>query len=256
MKIPKRYWAVLVGGIFGLMGCVGISEKNAIIETVGNETTLQTRLLKHAVYDGSDGKTELAMFSTSNRKKLKNMKWDGVWHCLGYIKARKYYLLVGEFQTGAFLPLLRMKYLSADGNVTLDSRYRWNFPKSDSESHGWMGFGAVPNPDLSFVAFVGCLDESPMSVMILDTQKDEMKVLGRAPAPPPIKDPHWREEALKHPLNDWVWGGPSVDGFEEMDAGVIEFDKDKVTVSYGDDTPVKRADKRIFKTWDLKKVFQ
>jgi|GEM_PF-1670886 hypothetical protein len=252
---------LLFGAILAVLGvvlcCNDYLRKEPVKESSGDATFLQTRLLKHAQYDGDDGRTEITVLSKVEHKRLKKLRWKGVWHCVGYIRSSQAFLLVGEFQVGAWLPLTKIRYLSAEGNEAIDSRCQRNYPKSQEELGGWMGFSVIPNDDLSFISFIGCFEGSAMSLMVLDAQKDELKVLGAAPAPPPISDPYWLKEVQRMIAEDheWAWGGPGADGYIPMDDGVIVYKDDKLIVSYGDDTPVRRAVKRTYKTWDLNKVF-
>ena len=87
--------------------------------------------------------------------------------------------------------------------------------------------------------------------MVLNTDKDLIKVLGDPPAPPPISDPYWQKEALRQCEGKWEWDFPCFDGYVEMDSGIITFKNNNIYVSYGKDTVDKRSDKRRIKSWKL-----
>jgi hypothetical protein len=217
---------------------------------IGKHSNLQTFVTENLAYDGTAGKTKISIIG-SDKKILKNIFLDGIWHCLGYVANRKCFLLVGEFQVGAWLPLTKIKYLSEVNFKIVDSKYFYKWPKNQNDPSGWTGVCAYPSENLKYVAFVGSLDNDEIKLMVLNTDKDSMEVLGEAPAPPPISDPHWQKEALRQCPGEWQWDFPCVDGYVEMDNGIIKFNKDTLTVSYGHDTVIKRSIKRKIKVWSL-----
>jgi hypothetical protein len=163
-------------------------------------------------------------------------------------------LFAGEFQVGALSALTEMKYLSEKSFLEKDSKYRLGVPKGS----GWTSYTSASSEGLKYVAFVGQLYDDQWGLMVLNTETDVMKHLGTPPAPPPVTDPHWLKEVQRMMAEDheWAWGGPGADEYIPMDKNIVVFKNDKMIVSYGHDTPVKRAEKRIYRTWDLKKVFK
>jgi len=78
---------------------------------------------------------------------------------------------------------------------------------------------------------------------VLDIERDVVKELGPAPAPPP--------NALARDIckgEPFEWGTCWGDRYVEMDVGIISFKPDDVLeVSYGDDSLRARAKKRLIR---------
>ncbi len=243
---------ILLAATLLLSSCTLLNKNTPSKLILGKNLALQTLVLETPEYDGSYGKTKISIYSVPDNKKTKDFVLEGIWHCLGYITSRKSFFLVGEFQEGACLPLTKIKYLSEDNYEVTDSKYRYNAIKGDNDPLSWNALTAVPSEDLKYIAFVGDLGKANTRLIVLNTDKDLMTVLGDPPAPPPISDPYWQKEALRQSPDNWVWDFPCVDGYVEMDNGIIRFNKDTLSVSYGNDTVIKRSGKRKTKTWKLK----
>jgi hypothetical protein len=239
------YWTILFSLYFGLSG-FSHAEKVA-----GKTVVLQTKVIEQLEYDGSPGKTRINGSPLLGTKQTKSFELEGIWHCLGYVTSRKSFLLVGQFQEGAWVPLTKIKYLSEDDFKITDSKYKYNYPKNQKQPAGWEALAVVPGENLRYVAFVGNLDWGKTQLMVLDTEKDLIKILGDPPAPPPITDSALKKEAQKQVQGKWGWDSLLVGGYTQMDKGIITFKDGVIYASYGKDTVLKRAKKRTVKSWKL-----
>ncbi|MBN1771906.1 MAG: hypothetical protein JXB32_11625 [Deltaproteobacteria bacterium] len=164
---------------------------------------------------------------------------EGRWTVLGYSPARHAYVLGGQFQKGACLPLDDLRYLEERTGALLPSRLN---------SRRWIAFAAVPSPTLRYVALIARVDGQPQfRLHVFDVDNDEIAEAGPAPAPPPT------DFKCDPPRTHW-WD-LDVDGWVEMDAGIIVFSADerRLTASYGDDSCAARSAQRTIREWDLER---
>jgi hypothetical protein len=197
------------------------------------------------MHDGSYGAARLELQAVADRRTILTKKLEGTWRVLGYVAARRAFLLGGQFETGAWLPLDDLEYVDEASGTMSRSRV--------TADGNWIAFAVVPGPDGRFVAAVGeyradqAFGAGRFRLQLLDAAKDALFDLGRPPAPPPQEEPP--EEPGR-----WQWGDP-VDGVVEMDPGIITFvDARTLRVSTGADTWKRRGQRRQIRSWDLERV--
>lgn len=206
----------------------------------GYSTYLEFKTLSLPKHDKSAGETMLTIHSQKDSTILKEIKLDGIWHCIGFNPEMKRYVLGGLFQVGGWLPLCDVRYLNETG---LDLK------PSHINKTEWFSFISEPDDSTKYIAFIGKYDEKYNVLYILNTITDRVQVLGKPPQPPPIDSSYISNDLLDEV---WQWGSSYADGFTPMDDGIIVFEKnDKLLVSFGKDTPQKRAAKRKNITYKL-----
>ncbi len=195
--------------------------------TAGDGTRAGVVVIERPRYEKSAGTTRVVL-ETSAATRQHDL--DGQWSILGYAPALHAYLLGGEFERGAWLPLDDLQYLDERTGDLRPSK--WN-------ATDWLAFAAVPSPTLRYLALVGQADgEGPIQVYVLDVASEQLAAVGKPPAPPPTT--FQCDEPRAH-----VWGDEA-DGLVEMDPDVIVFstDEQRITLRYGKDTCAARAPKR------------
>jgi len=196
-------------------------------------------------HNGNDGE---ARFILRSRQSRQTVLWSAVYAgegvCFGFNPRTRRYLigLVREHGIGA--RLTRLMYLdAASRKVELSA-----FDKSGIEA-----FAAVPGPGGRFVALIG-LEKNGTALYALDTEKDTIQKLGKAPFPPPLNQQE-RDTIKQHPEfkeGTWGWLSSFRDGYMQMDANIVVFrDAETLQASYGDDTPYGRDGHRRVTTFDL-----
>lgn len=186
--------------------------------------------------DQSIGKTRFVLQSEPQGEALLTSEFEGWWSCFGYNAKTHVYVIGGVFQRGAWLPLGSIEYLAEDGS----------FKPSAFDRQDYIALSAVTSPAGRYIVFIGGGERSD-DLYVLDTERDVIKKLGRAPSPPP------NAEASDTCWNDpFEWGSCWVDGYREMDAGIIRFTSEtELEVSYGKDGPTQRAKKRRVQRYRL-----
>lgn len=213
--------------------------------TAGTTARIRVQTTEVPQHDGSFGAARLELQTLSDHRALLSQKLEGTWHLLAYVPSTQTFVIGGQFETGAWLPLDEIRYVDeASGEVRM-SRY---------DGGTWIAFAAVPGPDGRFIVFVGesrrdrAFEGGRFRLEVLDTAKDALYDLGRPPAPPPDEDSPFDAD------EGWDWGAP-IDGLEHMDAGIIAFtDGHTLRVSYGADTQKRRARQRRQRSWDLSRA--
>jgi len=210
--------------------------------TMGAATTLAIRVAEAPVHDRSFGKTRIEL-SGIGKETIKKHEIEGMWRAAGFQTRTKEYVLLGEFGMGAWLPITSIAYLD---ERTGSLRY------STALSDGWYAFAAVSSKDMKYIAFAG-----GRRLWVLHTATDSMKSAGRTPQPPPVTEDFCLSSIRNSErLGEWTWGDICVDGYLEMDPGIITFaSEDTLKVSYGKDSFEKRSKKRTTKTIDLQALF-
>ncbi|MES1207139.1 MAG: hypothetical protein ABUS79_14475 [Pseudomonadota bacterium] len=193
-----------------------------------------------AQHDGSWGSAQMRLERLADHRTIATKTMEGTWTLLTYVPAAHEFVLGGEFEVGAWLPLNVISFVDEATGAVRHSRY----------NGVWMAFAAVPSPDGRFIALVGALDQSrPFRLEVLDIVNDALYELGPPPAPPPDSAP-----ITKGFDGGWDWGDP-IDGLTPMDASIITFPDDHtLRVTYGRDTSRRRARHRTARTWDLAQV--
>ncbi|MBI5489415.1 MAG: hypothetical protein HY905_18930 [Deltaproteobacteria bacterium] len=205
----------------------------------GSVSRLRSGLVEAPQHDGSFGKTRFELEATdgSDRPPWRR-DLEGQWTVLGYSPVRHAYVLGGQFEKGAWLPLDDLRYLKERTGSLLPSRL---------SGREWIALAAIPSPTLRYVALIARVDGQPQfRLHVLDLEKDEIAEVGPAPAPPPT------DFKCDPPPQPHQWGD-EVDGLVEMDAGIIVFSADerRLTASYGDDTCAARSAQRTTREWNL-----
>jgi hypothetical protein len=214
--------------------------------TAGATARIRVQTTELAMHDGSYGAARLELRRLADGKPILTKKLEGTWRVLAYVAARRAFLLGGQFEVGAWLPLDDLEYVDEATGAMTRSRV--------TADGNWIAFAVVPGPDGRFVAAIGeyradqAFGAGRFRLQLLDAAKDALFDLGRPPAPPPAEDPP--DEGRGR----WQWGDP-IDGLVEMDPGIITFvDAHTLRASYGADTWKRRASRRTAKTWDLERA--
>jgi hypothetical protein len=173
----------------------------------------------------------------SGNEPLWSEELDGRWRCLAPGPSARGYLIGSVQQRGAWLPLSSVLYLPEDGSGVLPSAmYREEF----------LAMAALSSPGGRYLAFVGGRNVID-GLYVLDVQRDEVRKLGPAPAPPPR--PAARSTCADQPL---VWGGCWADGLVELEPEILRFvSEDVLEASYAKDGPGGRATTRNAKRFNL-----
>lgn len=117
-----------------------------------------------------------------------------------------------------------------------------------------MVFAAVPSPRGRFVALVADIRDGGFKLTALDTVTDTLVPVGKAPAPPPIQQDDLDVCEDVRNGRTFIWGD-LIDGFVEMDAGIITFrNEETLAVSYGPDGCRRRSRQRQVRQWNLSKL--
>ena len=208
----------------------------------GSATILTIRVTELPVHDKSYGKSRLEISGGGNTPQ-RTHEIEGVWHSAGFQTATKVFVLFGEFEMGAWLPITSIAYID---EKTGSLRY------SKAAPDDWYAFSAIPSNDTRYIVFAG-----GKQLWVLQTESDVMKGAGRTPQPPPQTD-DFCTSAIKDSdrAKEWTWGDTCADGSLKMDAGIITFPaRDTLKVSYGNDTFQKRSPKRSVRLIDLTTLF-
>jgi hypothetical protein len=190
-------------------------------------------------HDGSYGSAEIRLETLADHRVVSAKTREGTWTVICYVPAARAFVLGGQFEMGAWLPLDVIEYVDEATGALRESRYGGG---------SWMAFAAVPSPDGRFIAFVAARrNVDPFRLEVLDVARDALFELGPAPRPPP--EPSYEPEA-----GHWGWADP-VDGLVDMDPGILTFPDDHtLRATYGADTYRRRAAHRSVRSWDLADV--
>ncbi len=183
------------------------------------------------------GQTSLVLRSEPGGEILLSKEYEGNWFCIGYNRNIKTYVVGGILERGAWLPLGSIQYLREDGS---------SFEPSAFDRLGYLAMTVVTSPSGRYIVFIGG-QNTTCTLCVLDIERDLVKELGQAPAPPP--NALARDTCTGEPFE---WGTCWGDGYVEMDTGIIRFkSEDVLEVGYGDDSPHGRAKKRQVKRFKL-----
>ncbi len=206
----------------------------------GARTSLQSTFINIPAIprlDQSIGRTKFVLHSEPHGEILSSTEFDGRWFCFGYNAKTHCYIIGGIFQKGAWLPLGSIQYFAEDGS---------SFKPSAFDRSGYIALSAATSPSGRYLVFIGGIDSSD-GLYVLDTKRDVIKKLGRAPSPPP--------DALVSDIcqgEPFEWGGCCADGYLEMDSSILRFKSEsELEVSYGKDGPSARAKKRHIRKFSL-----
>ncbi len=191
--------------------------------------------------DAPDPDTTLELRAAAGGQLVVQLHWSEEWQVLAFDLATHTYVL-GEIAThGAWRVLDAIRYLDERGG-TRDGRF--------AADH-LVALSSAASAGGDYVAFVAQADKAPtrdiFRLYLLDVAADTLRMLGRAPAPPPLDDPAACTSA------PWVWGDlQAVAFYEPMDAVALRIDGDKVRARYGADTCRARAKQRTTQEWAVK----
>ncbi len=178
----------------------------------------------------SIGQSRLVLRSELGGEILLSKEYEGNWFCIGFNRNIKTYVVGGIFERGAWLPVGSIQYLREDGNLLEPSVF---------DRSGYLAMAVVTSRSRRYIVFIGG-QRTTGTLHVLDIERDVVKELGPAPAPPP--------NALARDIckgEPFEWGTCWGDRYVEMDAGIISFNsEDVLDVSYGDDSARARAKKR------------
>jgi len=207
--------------------------------TVGQAARVRVDVKEKPRHDLSDGASVMRLEGLPDHRAIVTKTMEGTWRVLAYVPSAHLFVLGGQFEVGAWLPLNVISYLDEKTGALRPARH----------NEDWMALAAVPSADGRFIAFVGARADEYFRLELLDTVNDALYELGQPPAPPP--DP---QTVTKGEGHEWDWGDP-IDGVTEMDPGIITFPDDHtLRVSFGHDTFRERAKRRTVRTWDLRQV--
>jgi hypothetical protein len=212
--------------------------------TDGATARLRLRRTSAPRHDGSYGAVHLELEALAGRRVIASRDLDGVWSVLAYSPAARAFVIGGEFEVGAWLPLDDISYVDEHTGELRRSRY---------DDGSWIALAAVAGPGGRYVVFVGQSTPSRVPtaggfrLQVLDPVADRLYDLGPAPAPPPAEDAQGSEGRCD-------WGDP-VDGLTVLDPGILELpDAHTLRASDGADQCQARANKRRTRSWDLDRV--
>jgi len=183
------------------------------------------------------GQTKFVLCSEPGGEELLSKVYEGNWFCIGFNRNTKTYVVGGILERGAWLPLGSIQYLREDGST---------FEPSAFDRLGYLAMTVVTSPSGRYIVFIGGQNTTG-TLYVLDIERDVVKELGPAPAPPP--NVLARDTCNGEPFE---WGTCWGDGYVEMDPGIIRFkSEDVLEVSYGDDSPPARAKIRRVRRFKL-----
>jgi hypothetical protein len=183
------------------------------------------------------GQTKFVLCSEPSGKEILSKVYEGNWFCIGFNRKTKTYVVGGILERGAWLPLGSIQYLREDGI---------SFEPSAFDRLGYLAMTVVTIPSGRYIVFIGGQNTTG-TLYALDLERDVVKELGPAPAPPP--NALMRDVCKGEPFE---WGTCWGDGYIEMDKGIIRFkSEDVLEVSYGDDSSSVRAKIRRVRRFKL-----
>ena len=183
------------------------------------------------------GQTKFVLCCEPGGEELLSKVYEGNWFCIGFNRDTKTYVVGGILERGAWLPLGSIQYLREDGSF---------FEPSAFDRLGYLAMTMVTSPGGRYIVFIGGQNTTG-TLYVLDIERDTVKKLGPAPAPPPSA---LARDTCKGEPFEWgtCWG----DGYIEMDKGILRFKSgDVLEVSYGNDSPDGRAKIRRIRQFKL-----
>jgi hypothetical protein len=197
-------------------------------------------------HNKNQGEAHFVLVEKNSGSVLWKDEFSGEGICLGFNVRKRVYLIGIRKEHGIGTRLTRLLYIDEDKHVNQESI----FNTREIEA-----FAAIPGPDLHYVALIA-IDHNETSLFVLNVQKDSLKILGKAPLPPPLTQKE-RQFVKEHPdilEEPWEWMASFRDGYMELDPGIIVFQENTLLrVSYGVDTGYDRAGHRNIMAWDLEK---
>lgn len=203
------------------------------------------------IHEVTLGKSIIRLMDSRSGKELFKKEENGIFYILGFNSTTRDFILGKVLEDGGTLPVAAFYYVNEQAKTFRESKHNWKELRV---------FASESSPTGSFIACIGYIinTELPARLIILDTKKDEYRITGAAPFPPPLNDTSdcdvWKQRDVE---DAWGWSVIFVDGYIKMDPGIISFpDSCTMRVSYGPDTCRKRSKARTLKDWSLVKLFQ
>jgi hypothetical protein len=185
-------------------------------------------------HDENIGKDALVLTTKDDKELLRESVDDAHLHCLGFSEAGGRHLLGIEGERGAWMVLGSILYVAETGGPLVPSA----FDRGD-----FLALASLTSPKGRYVAFVGG-HQGIDGLFVLDTQTDQIRRLGKPPAPAPI--PGW---SCDEPFG---WGSCWADGYVTLEPDILHFEsEDVLVVSFGKDTGRHRAKQRTVRRFHL-----
>ncbi len=186
----------------------------------------------------SVGQTKFTLRSEPGQKEVVSKEYEGNWFCIGFNRDVKTYIIGGIFELGAWLPLASIQYLREE---------KKSFEPSAFDQFGYLAMSLVASPSSGYVVFIGGRGGVD-ALYVLDVKQNTVRKLGQTPAPPPNLS---SQDICKG--EPFQWGTCWADHYIEMEKDIIYFKSERVLeVSYGNDTPIARAEKRWIRRFRLR----
>jgi hypothetical protein len=188
-------------------------------------------------HDGPGATTRIVLRRQADGSVLASDEQVGSWRCLGRPVGKRGYVLGIVRQRAGWSPLGSIVYLPEDAGAIVPSAF---------VRGRYLALAVAASPSGRHVVFVGGKGEVD-GLYALDVERDEVRKLGPAPAPPP--SPSLRKLCGKQPLG---WGACWADGLVELEKKVLRFEPaDVLVATYGKDTQAGRARARRTRRFNL-----
>jgi hypothetical protein len=195
------------------------------------EMVSRPRIPRH---DENIGKDALVLTAKDGKELLRKSVDDAHLHCLGFSEAAGRHLLGIEAERGAWMVLASILYVAETGGSLVPSAL---------DRGDFLALASLTSPKGRYVAFVGG-HQGIDGLFVLDTQTDQIRRLGKPPAPPPVPD--WSCDER------FGWGSCWADGYVTLEPNILRFEnEDILVVSYGKDTGHHRAKQRTVRRYRL-----
>jgi hypothetical protein len=203
----------------------------------GKESRLSVESLRRPAiprHDQNIGADALVLTSKGGKELFREEIDDAYLRCLGFNDEAGFHLVGTVGESGAWMILGAISYLSEAGGPLRSSAFN---------REGFLALASLTSPKGRFVAFVGG-HHTVEGLFVLDTVTDKIRRLGKPPSPPP--NPGW---SCEEPFG---WGSCWADGYVELEKRVLRFEGEHaLVVSYGKDTGHRRATERSVRRFRL-----
>lgn len=194
-------------------------------------------------HDGPAAGGTLRLLARGTGRVLWQHQLEGSWSCLGYSARARRFVLSASGEVGVLYGVTSVLLLPEDGSEPRPSAF---------DRAGLFAYSLRLGPEARFLAMVaqrGGLG-SP-SLQVLDVERDRLRRLGPAPAPPP--DPALLSSLPGSPRRQpWRWGPDGAEWYAELEPEVVRFPSPtRLEVRYGSDTVRARARRRHSRSFRL-----
>jgi hypothetical protein len=212
---------------------IGVSTATARCAGAATALELLTTRRFPPRHDQDLGGTTLVLRARDGRE-LMRRGLSEIWECLGFDARTRSYVLAAKSEVGTRVLLNGLVYVDEEKPALRDSTFT---------ASGFAAAAALLGPQARYLALIGAPSGAPDALYVLDLDRDVLRRLGPAPAPPPLS-------AGEEP-SAWPWDAPDR-WFTELEPGIWSFaDASTLRVSAGKDTAKRRAKKRTVRTWKL-----